>query len=311
MGAPVTHRDTIGVVWGGAMRIGSLFSGIGGLERGLEMAGVGRVVWQVEREPFCRGVLAKHWPEAVRYDDVCTVGAAFLSPVDVICGGFPCQDVSVAGAGAGLAGARSGLWREYARIVGELRPRFVVVENVPGLIRRGLDVVVGDLCDIGYAVEGTRIRAGDVGAPHRRERVFLLARRVADPSGGGWPKGRRGGQGAGAVDCDRLGDPYGAGLEVDGDGDAGQRPPAVGAGGRAGAVWHAQPRLGRGADGLADWLDATRWPAGRGERQHDWESPRTIPARSVPQRGARVKALGNAVVSQCAYIVGRRLLEWA
>jgi DNA (cytosine-5)-methyltransferase 1 len=114
------------------MRIGSLFSGIGGLELGLEWSGVGHTVWQVEREPFCRAVLAKHWPAAERFDDVRTVGKANLAPVDLICGGFPCQDVSSAGKGAGLAGERSGLWREFARILGELQPGWVVVENVAG-----------------------------------------------------------------------------------------------------------------------------------------------------------------------------------
>jgi len=163
------------------VRIGSLFSGIGGLERGLERAGVGRVIWQVERDPFCRDVLARHWPDATRYDDVRSVGSANLAPVDVVCGGFPCQDVSVAGRGAGLDGARSGLWGEYRRIVAEMRPEAVVVENVSALVARGLDRVVRDLVQLGYEVEGSRIRADDVGAPHRRERLFLLARRVADP----------------------------------------------------------------------------------------------------------------------------------
>ena len=157
------------------MRIGSLFSGIGGLELGLERAGCGSVVWQVERDPFCRSVLAKHWPSAVRFDDVCAVGLDNLPPVDIICGGFPCQDLSYAGKGAGLAGERSGLWREYARIVRELRPRFVVVENVSALLARGLGDVLGDLAALGYDAEWHCVRASDVGAPHRRERLFVVA----------------------------------------------------------------------------------------------------------------------------------------
>ena len=157
------------------MRIGSLFSGVGGLELGLEWAGVGHTVWQVEKDPYARAVLAKHWPDATRYDDVCTVGAHNLEPVDVICGGFPCQDISYAGKGAGLAGARSGLWYEFARIVGELGPRFVVVENVAALLTRGIDAVLGTLADLGYDAEWSTLRASDVGAPHRRERVFLVA----------------------------------------------------------------------------------------------------------------------------------------
>lgn len=157
------------------MAIGSLFSGIGGLELGLERAGLGPVVWQVELDPWCREVLAQHWPDAQRHEDVRTVGAANLSPVDVICGGFPCQDISHAGKGKGLQGERSGLWYEMLRIVRELGPRVVVIENVSVLQRRGLDAVARGLRDAGYSVEATRIRAEDVGAPHRRERLFIVA----------------------------------------------------------------------------------------------------------------------------------------
>ena len=156
-------------------RIGSLFSGIGGLELGLEWAGVGHTVWQVEREPFCQSVLEKHWPNAKRFDDVRMVGATNLEPVDVICGGFPCQDISYAGKGAGLAGERSGLWYEFARIVGEMGPRFVVVENVAAFITRGIGDVLGTLSDLGYDAQWRTLRASDVGAPHRRERIFIVA----------------------------------------------------------------------------------------------------------------------------------------
>lgn len=115
------------------LTIGSLFSGIGGLELGLQWSGLGPVRWQVEIDPFARGILAMHWPHARRYRDVREVGAATLPWVDVVCGGFPCQDVSQAGKGAGLGGARSGLWSEFARVVRELRPWCVLVENVAAL----------------------------------------------------------------------------------------------------------------------------------------------------------------------------------
>lgn len=178
------------------MRIGSLFAGIGGLELGLEWAGVGHTVWQVEKDPYCRQVLAEHWPDATRYDDVCTVGAHNLAPVDVICGGFPCQDISYAGKGAGLEGARSGLWYEFARIIGEMGPRYVVVENVRALLTRGIDQVLGTLADLGYDAEWSTLRASDVGAPHRRERVFLIAwlQGVAN-AGSGRFRGPTGGEG--------------------------------------------------------------------------------------------------------------------
>lgn len=166
------------------MRIGSLFSGIGGLELGLEWAGVGHTVWQVEFDPFCRDVLAKHWPDAKRFNDVREVGAHNLEPVDVICGGFPCQDISYAGKGAGLSGARSGLWYEFARIIGEMGPRYVVVENVRALLTRGLDQVLGTLADLGYDAEWSTISASSIGAPHKRERVIL----IAYPSGARTPR---------------------------------------------------------------------------------------------------------------------------
>lgn len=159
-----------------SLTIGSLFSGIGGLELGLERAGLGPVVWQVEKDPYCRAVLAKHWPVATRYEDVKDVGRANLAPVDVICGGFPCQDISGAGRRAGVVpGTRSGLWFEYARIVGELRPRYIVVENVSALLVRGIDVVLGCLAELGYDAEWSSLTACAVGAPHARERVFLVA----------------------------------------------------------------------------------------------------------------------------------------
>lgn len=132
-----------------------------------------------EIEPFCRAVLAKHWPEVPCYHDVRNLTAKRLAAdgisVDVICGGFPCQDISVAGGGAGLAGERSGLWREYARLVGELRPRYVIVENVAALLARGLGDVLGDLAAFGYDAEWHCIPAAAVGAPHRRDRLWIVA----------------------------------------------------------------------------------------------------------------------------------------
>ncbi|MCP4240208.1 MAG: DNA cytosine methyltransferase, partial [bacterium] len=128
------------------MNILSLFAGIGGLELGLERAGLGTTRWQVELEPFNRKVLAAHWPDAERFADVRDVSADDFPGCDVICGGFPCQDISSAGKGEGIDGQRSGLWREFARLIGEIRPRIVVVENVPDLAVRGLGRVLGDLC---------------------------------------------------------------------------------------------------------------------------------------------------------------------
>jgi DNA (cytosine-5)-methyltransferase 1 len=158
------------------IRIGSLFAGIGGFELGLERAISGsETIWQVEREPFCQKVLKKHWPNAKIYDDVRTVGSHNLESVDILCGGFPCQDISVAGRGKGLEGEKSGLWFEMLRIISELRPRVAVLENVPAITFRGLSRVLGDLAEIGYDAEWDIISARQFGAPHLRRRWFCVA----------------------------------------------------------------------------------------------------------------------------------------
>ena len=156
------------------LTFGSLFAGIGGFDLGFERAGM-VCKWQVEIDDYANRVLAKHWPNVHRERDVRTVGRHNLEFVDVICGGFPCQDISYAGLGAGLDGERSGLWFEFARIIREMVPRFVVIENVSALLDRGLDRVLGSLADIGYDAEWNVIPASAVGAKHRRKRVWIVA----------------------------------------------------------------------------------------------------------------------------------------
>jgi DNA (cytosine-5)-methyltransferase 1 len=156
------------------MTVGSLFSGIGGFDLGFERAGYD-VRWQVEIDDYANRVLAKHWPNVRRYRDVRECGATNLEPVDVVIGGFPCQDISFAGFGAGLDGARSGLWAEYRRIIGELRPRYVVVENVAALLDRGIGRVLGDLATLGFDAEWSTLSACSVGLPHMRQRLFIVA----------------------------------------------------------------------------------------------------------------------------------------
>jgi DNA (cytosine-5)-methyltransferase 1 len=152
---------------------GSLFAGIGGFDLGFERAGM-VCKWQVEINDYANRVLAKHWPHVHRERDIRTAGRHNLEPVDVICGGFPCQDISYAGQGAGLDGERSGLFFEAVRVVRELRPRIVVLENVAALLTRGLDRVLGTLAEIGYDAEWHCIPAAAVGAPHIRDRVFVI-----------------------------------------------------------------------------------------------------------------------------------------
>jgi DNA (cytosine-5)-methyltransferase 1 len=151
-----------------------LFAGVGGFDLGFERAGM-RIVWQAEVEPYACAVLRRHWPHVPNLGDVRTITAGRAERPDVICGGFPCQDVSIAGRGRGIDGERSGLWREFARIVGDFRPDFAVVENVGAITSRGLARILGDFAAIGFDAEWHIIPAAAVNAPHLRERCWLIA----------------------------------------------------------------------------------------------------------------------------------------
>lgn len=309
------------------MRILSLFAGIGGLDLGLEAAlPDAHVVAQVEIEPYCRAVLEKHWPDADRsVHDVrlahrlyaTPAGHAFvagaLPSVDLVCGGFPCQDLSTAGKGAGLAGERSGLWWQAYRLVRDLRPRFVVLENVAALFVRGLDVVLGALAGLGYDAEWAVFGASDVGAPHRRRRIAIIAHLPdADEGlatrGAGTGVERRGdadGRGAGSGD---VADPREGGCSEPGRRRTGGLGRAVGhcafdpnpwaTPGRLEGRWPAESRLGGTPDGVPARLDAAPWEV---------SVPRVAP--SAPTTTPRLAGCGNAVVPQWAYAVGRRVAE--
>lgn len=154
---------------------GSLFTGIGGFDLGLERAEM-RCAWQVENDEYAQRVLQHHWPNVERFTDVRDVGAHNLRPVDLVAGGFPCTDISISNAkGKGLDGERSGLWSQQYRIICELRPNYALIENVPNLLGKGLDRVLCDLAACGYDAEWEVISACAFGAPHTRERLFILA----------------------------------------------------------------------------------------------------------------------------------------
>jgi site-specific DNA-cytosine methylase len=157
--------------------LGSLFSGIGGLELGLSRAGF-QVKWQVEYEDYCNKILAKHWPEVKRYGDIYNVRGSELEKVDCICGGFPCQPFSTAGKRKGTADSRW-LWPEFYRIICEVRPRWVIIENVPGLLSidsgRVFAGILRDIATAGYDAEWRIVSAKDVGARHLRKRLFIVA----------------------------------------------------------------------------------------------------------------------------------------
>lgn len=324
------------------MRIGSLFSGIGGLELGLERAGVGRTIWQCEAHPYARRVLVKHWPDATLYPDVCALGRQEPIPyVEVICGGFPCQDISFAGKGAGLAGAKSGLFYELLRVVDLVGPRYIVMENVAAILTRGLGAVLGSLAARGFDAEWDCLPASSVGAPHRRDRWFLVAypavsrsperglhalrgESVSDAERGG----RSGAHAAeGVADSQSIGGMGGSARAE----RAGRSRPDRG-GPRAEEMAHTrshrpqglyqaraqartanlsdrawnrrptQPGLGRTLDGLSAGVDRPR-PV------EAWEgdTPRTAPRG--PDHRHRLRCLGNAVVPQVAEVIGRKLLQ--
>jgi DNA (cytosine-5)-methyltransferase 1 len=161
------------------LRVLSLFAGIGGFDLGLERTGGFKTVAFCEIDKKAQLVLARHWPGVPIYDDVRQVTKQSLAAdgihPDFICAGFPCQDISYAGKGAGLAGERSGLFYEVARLIGELEPAGVLLENVAALLARGLGDVLGTLASLGYDAEWHCIPASAVGAPHRRDRVWIVA----------------------------------------------------------------------------------------------------------------------------------------
>lgn len=161
------------------LTVGSLFSGVGGLELGLERTGGFKTIWQSEIDEYASAILRTHWQGIPNLGDITKIDwnaiRTYANP-DVICGGFPCQDISSAGKGLGIKeGVRSGLWKEYAKAIRFLRPKYAVIENVPMLLNRGMDVVLCDLAEIGYDAEWKIISAESVGAPHQRKRVFILA----------------------------------------------------------------------------------------------------------------------------------------
>lgn len=161
------------------MRILDLFSGIGGFSLGLERAGFETVAF-CEIEPYARRILRKHWPTVPIFEDVRTLTARRLikeglGPIDLICGGFPCQDISLLGPRTGITGERSGLWSEFARLIREIKPRWLIAENLPALRTNGADEVLTYLARAGYSAWPLVVGAGDVGAPHIRKRVWIIA----------------------------------------------------------------------------------------------------------------------------------------
>jgi len=329
----------------GPPTFGSLFSGIGGLDLGLEWAGW-QPRWQVENDPYCQRILARHWPELTRYGDIRDVDWGAVEPVHLLAGGFPCQPFSIAGQRRGTADERW-LWPEFARAVGVLRPAYVLVENVPGLVGRsgGMGDVLAGLAALGYDAEWDCLPAAAVGAPHLRYRIWILAsprwaeygRPLADPGGGDAHApddvcaGRDAAVAGDATLADAQGEPERAGLRAGRSDRLGGRRSGDGGGALAdpdgsrpqGRSLHPErpDQRATGASGLDDSdrspeLRGRGWGAapstGHAPAGADWWSVEPDVGRvadGVPSRVDRLRALGNAVVPQVARAIGERIMR--
>lgn len=271
------------------MRVLGLFSGIGGMELGLQRAGM-EIAAFCEIDPFCRRVLAKHWPDVPCYDDVRTLTAERLEAdgitADVVCGGFPCQDISRAGKRAGLAGSRSGLFWELVRTLRLVRPRYAILENVADLTHGGLDDVLGALAESGYDTEWDCVPAYACGSPQERDRIFIVAH-----AHGRKPTGRQ--------------EPGAFSIRW------GLKRPQKGSGVRSDPNSHGQGELQPGW--CFRYLGGR--PVHRGTGSHEWRTnwlDRLMSfcgmADGLSRRLDESKPLGNAVIPQIPEMIGRAIL---
>lgn len=285
------------------LRVLDLFSGIGGFSLGLERSGGFETVAFCEIEPFPRRVLAKHWPNVPIFEDVRKLKGHDIGPVDVICGGYPCQPFSTAGKRQGQADDRH-LWPEFRRLVAELRPTWVIGENVAGHISMGLDDVLADLETEGYTARTFVIPACAVGASHRRDRVWTVAHASdVQRNGGKHHAGTDAGQvsqpraGSGADDVAHAvgwGRPgQGKPIHASDQAQGGERQTAKLEHGSKRRKRRSEPGLGGMADGFSCWLD----------------EPRERVKSGVKDRAPRLKALGNAVYPDIPMMLGRAIMQ--
>lgn len=322
------------------LTVGSLFSGIGGFELGLERTGGFKTVWQCEIEPFCLKVLEKHWPGVKRFADIKKMGVEEEIPhVDVVCGGFPCQPVSCAGKRKGKEDTRW-LWPEFCRVVRCVRPEWVLIENVPGLLSadsgRLFAGILRDLSESGYDAEWNIVSAASVGAPHLRKRLFIVAhaeqqsdrRQIhggeIDRENPERPAGRVSGSGVGCrvryvADA---GAPHRRerifvmahtdGWNVETHGKTGTSGQIHIAGENQLAACRKNVNVTNPVLNRLENLKQTGTTSGPIDRNADWWSVEPNVGRvahGIPSRVDRLRALGNAIVPQCAQFVGWCLLD--
>jgi DNA (cytosine-5)-methyltransferase 1 len=304
-----------------------LFAGAGGGILGGMLLGH-TTVCAVEIEKYPRQVLLQRQRDGILprfpiWDDVCTFdGRPWRGSIDILCGGFPCQDISAAGKGAGIAGERSGVWKEYARIIGEIRPRFVFAENSPLLRTRGLAVVLEDLAALGYDARWCVLGARDVGAPHKRDRMWVLAYTKELQRNGG---NNNVGVGAQSKEVSKLGDDCGQ-AQLANAHDSGFKKQRIAFSNapenkaiKCRSFWHTDPaEMGDSemlyAQGCADRSgqgEFKRASKRKAQNEEDWTIKPLVGrvANGVANRVHRLKAIGNGQVPQCAAMAFRILSQ--
>ena len=320
-----------------------LFAGIGGFSLGLERTGGFQTVAFCEIDKKAQLVLKKHWPGVPIYGDIKDLTSERLQAdgivPDVITGGFPCQDISGAGKGKGIVGERSGLWSEMFRLIGDVRPTWAIIENVSALRSKGLTLVLQDLCSVGYCAEWHCIPASAVGAPHQRDRIWIVAyphtSGQQSSSGGGENNGNETGDYVGGCcedvaypmqqhqtqrgECSSTQSQGGGGGTEQGrsEGDAERQRSLRGTGGdTAEDVAHPnEPRLeGWLRTGLQEC--PSKLSVGKGSPREEklsdqWRIEPNVGrvADGVPKRVDRLKQLGNSVVPQIPELLGRAILS--
>lgn len=275
-----------------------LFAGIGGFAFGLERTGGFKTAAFCEIDEKAQMVLKKHWPNVPVFGDVTTLTKEKLDEqgitIDIITGGFPCQDISFAGRGAGLEGERSGLWFEFARLIEEIQPKYAIIENVSALRFRGLDQVLWSLAEIGYDAEWHCIPAKAIGAPHQRDRIWIIA----------YPQGRKL-DNTECVGCYEKRDDH---EEYDGDkfSPTSQHSSSMADANSAGLERREKTR---DTSRLRAQLYEQLTRCSEGETEWSTEPNVGRVANGVPRRVDRLKQLGNAVVPQIPQLIGEAILE--
>jgi DNA (cytosine-5)-methyltransferase 1 len=291
------------------MTFGSLFSGIGGIDLGLERAGM-VCKWQVEIDEYCRKVLTKHWPNVPKYGDITKLTRDELEPVDLIAGGFPCQDLSCAGKRTGIDGERSGLWREYARLIRKLRPRYVLIENVPGVLsNEPMRRVLGDLSALGFDAEWQSLPASAFGAPHLRYRVFIFAHSEGDIRSASGHEGPSSFNGGGKDISDHPQFGCGSGWARGSNSGCSREPEYTLQNMAHTDCSYEHGRLGNVQMGRFWGTGQIKADGLIGRDEWGTEPGVGRVAHGVPSRLERLRGLGNAVVPQVAEWIGRRIME--